>query len=207
MFLIKLKIFAKFKEVLYNYMAMSKTEKALRGIFGLFGDELVERKNPAEKNLDLCNGVATQDDSTNTCALCVAVNHTVYRNANKCNYVHPNCKCNYTFFEGELQTDFPMEKITKYLFVNKDKTKMMHQMGYYVEDSQELHTHINNIVLQSYRMGKYELNYLNDKGQHAEIKLTLKGKRDHIGEFFACHVGCVIYPYGKIKIATPLVED
>ena len=35
----------------------------------------------------------------------------------------------------------------------------------------------------------------------------LNGKRDHAGEKFNCHVGCVAWPFGKIKIATPLLKD
>ncbi|MCM1042909.1 MAG: hypothetical protein NC350_01725 [Corallococcus sp.] len=131
-------------------MAMSKTEKAFRAMFGSFGNELVERNNPADKNLDLCNGVATQDGNTNTCALCVAVNHTVYRNPNKCNYEHPNCKCLYTFFEGDLSIDFPIEKITKYLFADTNKNKMMHKMGYYIEDYRDIYSTISIQVLNSY---------------------------------------------------------
>ena len=26
-------------------------------------------------------------------------------------------------------------------------------------------------------------------------------------ENFSCHTGCIAYPYGKIKIATPLIKD
>ncbi len=30
---------------------------------------------------------------------------------------------------------------------------------------------------------------------------------DHAKEKFNCHVGCVAWPFGKIKIATPLIKD
>ena len=39
------------------------------------------------------------------------------------------------------------------------------------------------------------------------IAENIKGKRDHDKESFNCHIGCVAWPYGKIKIATPLLLD
>ena len=51
------------------------------------------------------------------------------------------------------------------------------------------------------------LQILNENGQHFTVHFLLKGKRDHINEKFNCHVGCVAWPFGKIKVATPLIKD
>ena len=47
----------------------------------------------------------------------------------------------------------------------------------------------------------------NSFGQHFTVNFTLNGKRDRAKEKFNCHVGCVAWPFGKIKIATPLIKD
>ncbi len=39
------------------------------------------------------------------------------------------------------------------------------------------------------------------------ILKNVLGKRGHLLEVFNCHVGCVAWPFGKIKIATPLLKD
>lgn len=181
--------------------------KRIRESFGILGNELVQRQNKSYEDLATCNGVAEADDKENTCVLCVAVNHTVYRNGNRCNYHHKNCKCGYRFFNGKLQVNFDKRKITNYLFMDKNKTAAMRSMGYYPEDSQEVYDYLHQLILRAYDDGDYSLNYLNINGQHAQIDFVLKGKRDHIGELFACHAGCVFWPYGRIKVSSPLIKD
>lgn len=60
-----------------------------------FGNEFVIRKNISPEDIETCEGVATGDKRTRTCKLCVALNHTVFRNVNRPEYVHPSCKCEY----------------------------------------------------------------------------------------------------------------
>ena len=48
---------------------------------------------------------------------------------------------------------------------------------------------------------------LTSTGQHVEIHTVVVGKRDHAGELFNCYVGCVLWPNGKIKVATPLLRE
>lgn len=83
----------------------------------------------------------------------------------------------------------------------------MHTMGYTFEDSQEIYDIIKMEVENKYLSGNYMLQILNENGQHFTVHFLLKGKRDHINEKFNCHVGCVAWPFGKIKIATPLLKD
>lgn len=179
----------------------------IKETFGIFGNELVMRKSTYNKDLDTCGGVATMDETTNTCVEDVAANHTVYRNSNRCNYTHPNCRCSYTFFNGKLKVDFPIEKIRDYLFVDVNKTKMMKKAGYYMEDWKNLYDYIYKVVENAYNSGDYILGVLNKYGQHAQVNFTIKGLRDHQGKLFRCYTGCVFKPYGVIRIATPFILE
>lgn len=185
-----------------------EVSKILDNIFGISGDQFVIRENISPENIETCNGVAVEDDKTRTCALCVALNDTVFRNNNKPEYYHPNCKCkNVKYNLQDVKLDFPVQKITQYLFVNKDKKAMMKTMGYLAEDCKEVFDLIKRSVEEKFILGNYKLNILNSHGQHFMVNLTMQGKRDHVGEKFNCHVGCVAWPFGKIKIATPLIKD
>lgn len=84
---------------------------------------------------------------------------------------------------------------------------MMRSMGYIIEDSEEIYSLIQTRVEENFLCGKYKLKILNENGQHFTVNFILNGKRDHLGENFNCHVGCVAWPFGKIKIASPLLKD
>lgn len=180
----------------------------LDNIFGISGNGFVIRENASPENIETCNGLAIKDDKNRTCALCVALNDTVFRNDNKPIYYHPYCKCKNEKYElKRVEFDFPIQKITGYLFVNEDKKAMMRTMGYIVEDANELYRLIQLEVENKFLSGDYKLKALNINGQHFTINFILNGKRDHAKEKFNCHVGCVAWPFGKIKIATPLLKD
>ena len=66
---------------------------------------------------------------------------------------------------------------------------------------------IENEVENRFLVGKYHLKKLNENGQHFTVNISVQGKRDHEKEKFNCHVGCVAWPFGKIKVATPLLKD
>lgn len=59
----------------------------LENVLGIHGNGFVIRKSTSPKNIESCNGVAVGDDNTRTCALCVALNQTVFKNNNKPNIV------------------------------------------------------------------------------------------------------------------------
>lgn len=166
----------------------------------------IVRNNKSKLNIEICNGQATNDITTNTCELCVAANKTAY-SGEICTYSHPYCKCLYDDGNVVVQLDFPIAKITGHLFKDVNKTKMMHKIGYRIEDSEELHQILSAIVKRQYQEGEYKYNYLNVNGVHVQINTVIVGKRDHAGELHECHVGCVLWPYGKIKVATPLIVD
>jgi len=165
------------------------------------------RKNLSNQDIVKCKGVATKDTETNTCARCVAANKTAYKPNNLWSPTHPNCKCEGINGSATVQVDFPASKLTDYLFVNPDKTQMMHKIGYRIEDSEELRQTLTAVIKKTYEEGRYKLRTLDEKGQHVQIDTILLGKRDHAGELHKCHAGCVLWPYGKIRVATPLIVD
>lgn len=100
-------------------------------LFGINVDKWVKRKNDSLLNLESCNGETVDDFSTNTCKLCVALNDTVFKNNNKPLFYHMKCKCRNLKTElYNVNLIFPIEKITKYLFINENKSAMMRSMGY-----------------------------------------------------------------------------
>ncbi len=171
------------------------------------GGSWVLRNNISDKNIESCYGEAEPDLVTRTCDLCVAANKTAYAANNLWQPTHPNCKCESSNAGITAQVDFDMRKITKYLFKNTNKSKMMHKIGYRIEDSQELHNTLTAVIYKQYELGNYTLGALDKHGQHVQVNTLILGKRDHVGELHKCHIGCVLWPYGKIKVATPLVVD
>ena len=188
-------VFDGFKEIFNN-------------LFGISGDCFVIRKNISPETLETCNGLAYNDEKTKTCALCVALNQTVFYNNNKPDYYHFHCKCkNEKYNLIDIEENFSIDKITKYLFIDANKQKMMKSMGYSIEDAIEVYNVIYNSIKKEFLSKNYKLGILDIRGQHFSISLILQGKNDHAKEAFNCHVGCIAYPYGTIKVATPLIKD
>lgn len=154
----------------------------------------------------MCNGVATDDPTTRTCYLCVAANKTAYKPNNVWSLTHPNCKCKGVRDDVSVQVDFPMGKLTNYLFTDEHKSKMPHKIGYWIEDSAELHQILSAAIKKQYEEGGYKIKTLDEHGQHVQFDIIVQGKRDHTGEIFRIRTGCVLWPYGKIKVATPLLK-
>ena len=150
-------------------------------------------------------GVATKDIKTNTCELCVVANKTAYKPNNTWTPTHPNCKCKAVNGNVSVQVDFPMDKLG-YLFNDENKEKMMHTAGYRVEDSEEMHQTLSAVIKKQYEEGNYKLKNLNVHGQHVQLEIIIVGKRDHTGEMFRGRTGCVLWPNGKIKVASPMMK-
>ena len=70
---------------------------------------------------------------------------------------------------------------------------------------QKIYKIIKELVKDCFLKNKYILNTLNEYGQRIKIEYSLPGKLDHAGYDYQCYVGCMIYPFGKIKITTPIV--
>ena len=52
-------------------------------------DDFVIRENESPEDIETSSGVAVTDEKTRTCALCVALNNTVFRNDNKPEVLSP----------------------------------------------------------------------------------------------------------------------
>lgn len=187
---------------------LDNVKSLVEKFFTTNGDFWVIRKSRSDLNIEKCNGIAVKDEKVNACELCVALNETIFKVYNKPEYFHTNCKCEYIPTSlVDIVLDFPIEKITRYLFANINKSKMMKTMGYLIQDSDDMYNLIFESVKTNFKNGNYKPGALNVNGQHFAINLSIYGKRDHIGQVFNCHVGCVAWPNGKIKVATPLIQD
>ena len=114
------------------------------------------RSSTSDKTIESCNGLAIKDELTNTCALCVALNKTVFKNNNKPEYYHPNCKCkNESYNLTTVTFDFSMRKIREYLFVNENKKAIMLSMGYDITDAEELYHIMMEGARKKYLQGEY----------------------------------------------------
>ena len=166
------------------------------------------RMSMSQKDIEICNGKATNDDATNTCSYCVALNKTIFKGNNLPNYRHPRCKCLWLPTQlNNVILDFPQDKITKYLLYDPNKFAMMRSMGYNKENAIELYEKISHEISRGFLSNKYQLKTLNANGQHIQINFILDGKNEHSHERYNCHTGCVVWPNAKIKIATPLIRD
>ncbi len=176
----------------------------LDNMLGLNGDVFVIRENVSPENIETCKGVAVEDENTKTCALCVALNDTVFKNNNKPEYYHPNCKCKTKEYNlKEVKLDFPLRKITNYLFVKPDKRAIMESMGYYPEDAEYVYNLIAQNAKNKFLKGDYSLGLLNDKGQKVNIVLEIKGKGIKKGKVYKFKTGWTAYPYGCLHNNTP----
>lgn len=165
----------------------------------------VIRKNKTLLDLAVCQGEALSDERTNTCPYCVAINNTVYYSRNKCDFTHLYCKCHYESFSlTSARVIFKREKMI-YFLTSNSKKGIAHKMGFREEDADYLHQTLCSVAKMQYEQGNYILNRVDIHGQHCQIDFTLKGKRDHENEYFKCYMGCVIWPYGQILVATPLL--
>ena len=187
---------------------LEEAGETFKNLFGVSGDVWVKRVGFSRYDLDVLNGVARADPETRTCAFCVALNNTIFKNTNKPEYYHLRCKCkNIPVDTPRIVLDFPMEKVTKYLFLEENKYKMMKSMGYDIEDGLEIYNLIAQNVKNLFLDNKYELKSLNENGQHFQISFNIYGKCNCVGKIYRCHTGCVAWANGKLKIATPLIKD
>ena len=98
----------------------------------------------------------------------------------------------------------PIEKFTGYIFndiKNKGKKQLFEAWGYSSEDSQELKILFEQQAQKQYELGEYELNFLNKYGQRINIIITLKNR--NTGGIITFYSGWMVYPDGRIDLATP----
>lgn len=180
----------------------------LTNIFDTKDNGWVIRRNVSPLNIENCNGEARKDDETNTCEICVALNETIFRNTNKPDYYHPHCKCKDEKVNlHDVKLDFPMKKLTHYLFVDENKSAMMKSMGFYPQNAEKLYEIISENVKQHFLTNKYFLKTLDNHGQRICVYYTILGLNDNTGQIFNCHSACVVWPNGKLRISTPFIKD
>ena len=183
---------------------LEDARRLLKNILGVDGDGFVIRNSTSNKTIETCNGIATKDDLTNTCALCVALNKTVFKNDNKPEYYHPNCKCkNESYNLATVTFDFPMSKITSYLFKDESKKELFESMGYDISDSNYLYTLMAENAKRKFMQGDYVLTKLSCHGQKLNIILELTGKNKKAGKIYKIKTGWTAYPYGCLHNNTP----
>lgn len=167
------------------------------------GDGWRQRQNESSLDIEVCSGTAVADPLTHTCEICVAINRTIFKNNNKPDEKqHPYCKCEQVPIGlNEVTLDFPIEKIKDYLFVQK--VDLMKEMGYIIEDTQEVYDVVAESAKREFLKGNYALSTLNRHGQRVSITVELKGKRDKNGRIYRFVSGWMAYPNGKLHNNTP----
>lgn len=183
-------------------------ENVLNNIIDTEEDCWVIRHNVSPLNIENCNGEARRDEKTRTCEICVALNETIFRNTNKPDYYHPHCKCKSEKVKlNDVTLDFPMQKLTHYLFVDEDKAAMMRSIGFYPQNAESLYNTISENVINCFLSNKYILKLLDNHGQRVRLNYAILGINDHTGQVFNCHSACVVWPNGKLRISTPFIKD
>ena len=115
-----------------------------------------------------------------------------------------NCKCGFEPYSlNEVKLDFPIEKITKYLFTHESKAGLMESMGYNITDAEEVYFLIAHNAQRRFLSGDYELSRFNNNGQRVNIEMTLMGKREKAGRLYTFVTGWMAYPNGELHNNTP----
>lgn len=105
---------------------------------------------------------------------------------------------------ASAQSDY--RKFDPYLFntpgtYTHNKEKLFLEWGYTVRDAAWLQAEIERQALENYLAGDYQLGKLNDDGQRISIRVTI-ARRDN-GKPVSFTTGWMVYPNGKIQLATP----
>ena len=171
-------------------------------------DKWVIRNNDSSMDIETCGGTAVYDEETRSCAICVALNKTIFLNDKKPNYSHPHCKCSFNeVYLNKIKLDLNAKKIIDYLFQDINKYAMMRSMGYDKEDGALIYATIVDAIEREFLLGNYKLKNLDEHGQRIGVFFVLDGKRYCEGKRYRCHIGCVVYPNGKLHVSSPIIKD
>jgi len=124
--------------------------------------------------------------------------------------LHENCHCESIPVPKPIAgstaiAECDLKKFTSYIFhdsvlVNKGKKALFESWGYDIMYSEILQTEYIKQAQEKYASGEYELGKLDDFGQRINIEIILLTPNGKLVNFMA---GCMVYPDGQIKIATP----
>ena len=118
--------------------------------------------------------------------------------------LHLNCDCNrlnisFNKLMTNTNANFPVEKLTKYLFSNKEQSKgkinIFESWGYTIDDVDLLKNELKSQAKENYTNGNYRLKKLDEFGQRLAIPINLLGH-----DFYS---GWILEPEGKIRKTTP----
>lgn len=147
---------------------------------------------------------------SNHCALCLNLNGCCFPKNNMPRYpLHFKCHCKLEpvtkiYFNAEC----PIEKFTNYIFdpiKNGGKKDLFESWGYGKMDSQWLQEEFCRQAQEKYANGDFTLDRLDKYGQRINIEITLP-RKDGKGEVTFMS-GWMVYPNGKIQLATPYGDD
>ena len=124
---------------------------------------------------------------------------------------HPFCHCilediPYNDVLTKCKSICAFSKFDPYLF-NRDKKyphtkeKLFNSWGYTIDDSKWLQTEIEKQGLEKYVNGEYTLGKLDYNGQRISIRVEIPRKNQSSKVSFI--TGWMVYPNGKIQLATP----
>lgn len=164
-----------------------------------------EKSKPAETSTEKTANALTGLISKH-CGKCLNLNGCCFVKENcPTQPLHPNCHC-YTIniSQPDIKSECSIEKFTNYVFVSSlidDKKQLFELWGYDIMDSEYLQQEFINQAKLAYSVGDYELVLLNEYGQRINIVITLKRKDKN--EYVSFRSGWMVYPNGRIVLATP----
>ncbi|MGN1040959.1 MAG: DUF6883 domain-containing protein [Candidatus Fimimonas sp.] len=143
---------------------------------------------------------------SNHCATCLNLNGCCFPKNNLPVYPHHyGCHCRLeTATNINFKAECPIEKFTDYIFdpnKNRGKKALFESWGYDKIDAELLQQEYCRQAQKKYAKGEFVLNKLDEQGQRINIEITLPNKYN--GENITFLSGWMVYPDGKIRLATP----
>ena len=124
---------------------------------------------------------------------------------------HPYCHCtleaiDYAIVLANVTVDSKYSKFDVYLFntegkYNYNKAKLFWDWGYDVEDIPWMKAEWERQAYEKYLAGDYKLNLLDEWGQRINIRIEIP--RKDTGEIVSFMSGWMVYPNGRLQLATP----
>ena len=124
---------------------------------------------------------------------------------------HPFCHCtldriDYAIVLANATVDSKYSKYDVYLFntlgtYNNHKADLFRMWGYDIEDIPWMKAEWERQAYEKYIAGNYKLNLLDEWGQRINIQIEIL--RKDTGEIVSFMSGWMVYPNGKLQLATP----
>ena len=140
------------------------------------------------------------------CAKCLNINGCCFPKNNMPEYpLHPNCHCRLVpILNINFQAECNISKFKDYVFHpinNRGKKALFEGWGYGKIDSKWLQEEFCRQAKDKYANGEFVLGKFDDNGQRINIEITIPRKNGNGTVTFLS--GWMVYPDGKIELATP----